>query len=259
MSEFSRGRYQYPEDFRSGPFLMTFYLSFDTSRPPFDDARVRRAFAMGTDREQLINYVYEGRIFPATGGFLPPGMLGHAENIALPYDPSQASRLLKEAGYPEGKGFPEVEFLGTVGPYSVKFEETIKSQWGRNLGIKCKWQKLPWGEYLERLEQQTPHLWGLIGEFAEYPDPEAFGSIISQRTGWANDEYEELVNLARDTQDHEQRLRLYQQAERIVVEQVPVLPFAYSRFNALIKPWVRRFPLSPTRGWFWKEVVIEDH
>jgi ABC-type transport system substrate-binding protein len=99
----------------------------------------------------------------------------------------------------------------------------------------------------------------VISEFAEYPDPEAFGSIVSQRTGWVDDEYQQLVNLARDAMDHDQRLSLYQQADRMVVEQVPVLPFAYARFIALIKPWVSRFPISPTRGWFWKEVVIEDH
>ena len=86
------------------------YLQFDVSRPPFDDVRVRRAFVLATDREALVKAARPD-CFPATGGFVPPGMPGHSPGIGLPYDPGQARRLLAEAGYPGGQGFPVVECL----------------------------------------------------------------------------------------------------------------------------------------------------
>ncbi len=81
-------------------------MSFDTTRPPFDDVRVRQAFAHALDRPALAQAVLHGLVSPATGGLVPPGLPGHAAGIGLVYDPERARRLLAEAGYLDGRGFP---------------------------------------------------------------------------------------------------------------------------------------------------------
>ncbi len=252
-----RIRSQYFEEYRTAPFLRTDYIGFNTIRPPFDDPRVRKAFVLATNREYLINTIYEGiGGIPATGGLLPPGMPGHAEGIALPYDPSQARRLLAEAGYPGSRGFPVVE---AYKPSNRKFRDLIQTHWQENLGVEIRWIAIPWEEFTELQDHHNLHLW-TMGEFAEYPDPDLLlGGSILGRTGWSYDEYDFLLNRAAEMMDYAQRLKLYLRAELILVEEVPVLPISYASFNLLVKPWVRRFPISPTKSWYWKEIILEPH
>jgi len=109
--EMDRGRQQYAGEYLSVPWLATIFVAFDVARPPFDDVRVRQAFVLATDREMLGDVIWRGYVFPATGGLIPPGMPGHSAGIGLPCDPQKARRLMAEAGYPGGRGFPMVEAL----------------------------------------------------------------------------------------------------------------------------------------------------
>jgi ABC-type oligopeptide transport system substrate-binding subunit/serine/threonine protein kinase len=252
-----RARSQYPEEFRTAPFLRTDHIGFNTKKPPFDDPRVRKALALAIDREHLINTIYGGIGFiPATGGLLPPGMPGYSEGIALPYDPAQARRLLAEAGHPDGRGFPVIEAYKSSDPI---LREKIQNQWKENLGIEIRWRAIPWKEFVELQNHQNLHIWTL-GNFADYPDPDAFlRSAILERTGWSHDEFNDLLDRAAEMMDYTERLEFYQRAERILIDEVPVLPISHARFDVLVKPWVRRFPLSPSRGWYWKEIILEPH
>jgi oligopeptide transport system substrate-binding protein len=101
-AELGDARQRHAGEYVLGPRLWTSYVGFDVSRPPFGDVRVRRAFALATDRGILANVVLRGHGAPATGGFIPPGMPGHSPEIGLPYNPDQARQLLGEAGYPGG-------------------------------------------------------------------------------------------------------------------------------------------------------------
>lgn len=133
--------------------------------------RVRRAFAMATDREALADVVIQGHVSPATGGFLPPGMPGHSPEIGLPYDPEQARRLLAEAGYPEGRGFPPISTraFGAVRSQA----EYLESQWRDVLGVETRWEILPWAAFLTTLEGNPPQIVNLMWA-ADYPDPDNF-------------------------------------------------------------------------------------
>ena len=93
--ERDRIQQRHANEYHAAPALSTFYLALDVSRPPFHDRRVRRAFVLATDREKLVNVV-GGNAPPATGGFVPPGMPGHAPGIALPFDPKEARQLLAQ-------------------------------------------------------------------------------------------------------------------------------------------------------------------
>jgi oligopeptide transport system substrate-binding protein len=258
-ADLKRVQYQYPEEFRSAPLLGTYYIGFNTNLPPFDDVRVRRAFAFATDREQLINRVFEGGLFPATGGLLPLGMPGYSEGTAIAYDPEQARSLLAEAGYPGGRNFPDTEFLCPA-PRSAEIQDVLQDHWLENLGVEIQWRSMAWDAFLNRDELHKPHFF-TVGTYVTHPDPDELLriSFVGMKTGWSNQEYETVIQQASETLDYDRRVKLYQRADRILVEEVPLLPVGYYRFNLLVKPWVRRFPLSTTRGWFWKEVVLEPH
>ena len=100
----------------------------------------------------------------------------------------------------------------------------------------------------------------MVGWWVDYPDPD---DVLRVQwwvaPGWQNEIYERLVEDARRVTDQEERMRMYGQADRILIEEAPILPLAYGRFHMLVKPWVRRYLTPPLRWWYWEDVIIEPH
>jgi oligopeptide transport system substrate-binding protein len=260
-AEMDRMRQRHAGEYLSVPELATFHLQYDMSRPPFDDPRVRRAFALATDRARLADVTLRGHAFPATGGLVPPGMAGYSPGIAQPYHPAGARSLLAEAGYPEGRGFPEVELL--VGQVREAIVEDLCAQWQFSLGVQVAGQAIAWASLLDRAHREPPHLLGLAWA-AHYPDPEFFvGEARRARThpahAWQHAAYDSLAEEAAQATDQAERLRLVQQMDHILVEEAWMLPLFYGRRHLLVKPWVVRLPTSPILGCYWKDVVLEPH
>jgi oligopeptide transport system substrate-binding protein len=259
--EMDSARHQHTGDYITGPSLVTMYVGFDVSRPPFDDARVRRAFVHAVDRETLASVLMRGYVFPATGGFVPPGMPGHLAGIGLQYDPGQAQHLLVEAGYPKGgdRDFPRLELLTFHGGESRA--EYLQAQWRENLGIEVTLQSMEFGMLLEKLDSESPPMF-LIGWGADYPDPDDFLRVCPARrwTGWQNEAYTGLVEKAKRVTNQGERMHLYQKADQILVEAAAIMPLTYGRQHWLVKPWVKQF-LTPAMytSCFWKDVIIEAH
>lgn len=257
-TEWDVARRRYAGDFISSPEAITNYVGFDVSRPPFDDPRVRRAFALATDKTTLANVVLGGFMFPALGGFIPPGVPGHSPDIGEDFNPPLARQLLADAGYPGGKGFPAVEALARerIRPQT----ESLQAQWLENLSVDIAWQTMPWRDYLERLDEKPAHLFQ-FGWMADYPDPDSFlrTGNIQQRTRWKNDRYDELVDRARRVLEQYERLRAYEDADRILIEETVIIPLTYSWSHVLVKPWIRKFPALDFNLWLWKDIVVEDH
>jgi ABC-type oligopeptide transport system substrate-binding subunit/tetratricopeptide (TPR) repeat protein len=255
-AEWDRARLQHPGEYLSGPVLSARVVGFDANRPPFDDRRVRRAFVLATDRETLAHVVLKGYAFPATGGTVLPGVPGHSPGIGLPYAPAEARRLLAEAGYPGGRGFPSVEALAfVVDPIS----EYLRDQWARKLGVEIAWTRTTAGEMGDRmiLGRGRPPLW-CSGIFYD-PVPEQILRVLSKVLGWQDAAFAGLLEAARATGDQDRRIEIYQQADRTLIEEAAVLPLTYDRFHVLIKPWVAHYPTSPLIRRFWKDVVLEPH
>jgi oligopeptide transport system substrate-binding protein len=250
--------HQHAEDYVTGPTLTTMYLGFDVSCPPFNDARVRRALAYAVDQETLVDVLVRGYISPATGGFVPPGMPGHSPRISLPYDPDQARHLLAEAGYPGGRGFPGPD-LFTFHGYEPRIEY-LQAQWRENLGIEVVCQSMKLTTLIEQLYEQPPQMFHMAWQ-ADYPDPDNFLRACAawRWTGWHNQAYAELVESARRVMDQGERMRLYQQAERILINEAPIVPLTYGRQHWLVKPWVKKFLTPAMQTYFWKDVIIESH
>ena len=245
-------------EYRKVPRLITMYLQLDVNRPPFDDVRVRRAFVLATDREALVRSVRPD-CFPATGGFVPLGMPGHSQGIGLPYDPEQARQLMVEAGYPAGKGFPDIECLTL--PDRVDIGENLRDQWQQNLGVQIKWDKMESSALLARLGEHTPHLF-ILGWRADYPDPDNFLRVRIgdfQRQRWLHEDYNSLVKQAQRSLEQAERIKLYEEAERILMAEAPIMPIFYRSTRLLVKPWITSFPTTGLREWFFKDVIIKPH
>jgi adenylate cyclase len=251
-----RLRQQHASEYLSVPFLATTYLVFDSTRPPFDDLRLRRAFVMAMDRERHADVNLKGFSFPATGGFLPPGMPGYSAEIGLPFDPQRARSLLKETGYGSVESFPNVEFL--AGPDQQTITAYLAAQWQEHLGLNIEGQILGWEPFLDRLDHNPPHIFLNIW-VNDYPDPDNFlrASETLRWSRWQDPAYQELVESARRINDQTKRLEMYRQADRILTEAAVIVPFNYWRSHMLIKPWVKKYPTSPIKWWYFKDVVMQ--
>jgi oligopeptide transport system substrate-binding protein len=185
-------------------------------------------------------------------------MPGHSTGIGLPYDPDQARRLLAEAGYPGGRGFPVMNCLSKA-KHEIECEY-LSQQWRENLGIEMGWQTMEWVNILDRLDRSPPPIFH-SGWSCDYPDPDNILRMGCQVdwTGWRNKTYFDLVHRAGRITNQAERMDLYRRAEQILIEEASIIPLLYNRSHRLIKPWVTKFPTSVLNWYFWKDVVIEPH
>ncbi len=235
---------------RPGSYLGTYYYRVNVTKGPLRDVRVRRALSLALDRRQIIQTVLRAGQQPAYS-FVPPvinqylGALGHPyqvarcqrENIEL------ARRLLRQAGYPGGRGFPRIEILYNTSEAHQAVAELIQSQWKRHLGIDVGLRNMEWGAYLSAQREGDYHV-ARAGWIGDYPYPDTFlrmfhSESANNQTGWKNPEYDRLVDLASQEADLGRRLELYHRAERILMDQLPIIPIYYYSSLAMVRPWVR--------------------
>jgi oligopeptide transport system substrate-binding protein len=176
----------------------------------------------------------------------------------LPYDAGQARQLLAEAGYPGGRGFPDVHLIARE--LAASRCEYLQAQWRENLGIEITWETMELPLLLARIERDPPPM-SIVGWMADYPDPDSFlrTSPVRRHTRWRNETYDRLLEEARRLTDQSARMKLYRQADRILVEEAPIMPLIHLRWHMLVKPWVRRFPVSPIGYFAYKDAIIEPH
>jgi ABC-type oligopeptide transport system substrate-binding subunit/DNA-binding SARP family transcriptional activator len=254
-------RQRYANEYHTLPRLITDFIEFDTTRPPFTDSRVRRAFAQAIDRQTLASVILHNRDSPANGGFVPPGMPGHTTGIALPFDPRQARQLLAEAGFPNGRDFPEIFLVSPNRADRQAINLFLQDTLERTLNVKINVQTRPIYEFSKWEANQKPHLYCYAWS-ADFPDPANFLQVsdyILFFAHWYDEQYEALIEQAHHCLDQEQRLQIYAQAQRILVDAVPVLPLCYLRRHILRKPWVSGYPGVDTYTFDWKEVILDSH
>ena len=249
---------QFTNEYFSFPAASLSFIGFNTTRSPFQDERLRKAFAMAIDKEMLAGVIQRGSVFPAKGGFIPPGLPGHLPRIGLPYDPERAKELLAQMGYPLGRGFPEVEALTPL-HLSDPINEYLTGQWGEILGVTVTWQTVSPGLHLI-LDSKPADIF-LSYWHADYPDPDDFlgASQILRWTGWRDETYLRLLEETKSIVDQSQRIEVFNQADRLLMDTAAIVPISYNRQHFLLKPWVKRYPTSALFSWFWKDVVIEPH
>lgn len=254
--EMDYARRRHAGEYFSIPFMGTRYLVFNTTRAPFGDPRVRRAFAMATDRRAIANVITRGYTSPATGGLVPLTMPGHSPGIGLPYDPDLARLLLAEAGYPGGTGLPVIAGL-TYGHLET-LRDHLSEKWREILGVDTTWE-----EQTGPLPESAQTDVFLESWTADYPDPHNFLrdclQYLSTLTGWRNDTYESLIERARWTPNQASRIQFYRHADQILVEEAPIVPLYYMRLYYFVKPWLRNAYLRGVDYLYYADVIIEPH
>ncbi|HLO99009.1 MAG TPA: peptide ABC transporter substrate-binding protein [Fimbriimonas sp.] len=212
--------------------------------PALKDRRVRQAIAMALDRDKIVNDVLGG-INRRADAILPPSVKHFREKTAVfAFDLPKAKALLAEAGFPEGKGFPEMEFCYRDGRPDVEIvAQALQQQLKQNLNINLKPRKMEWGSYLQfHNSKKIPifHMrWG-----ADYLDPENFLSTLlasygnENKVNYKNAEYDALCAQADGILDENKRAELYAKAEDIVLQDAPFVPIYYQKDAELISPKV---------------------
>lgn len=211
----------------------------------FKDIRVRQAIAMAIDRERIAKDILGGINEPAYT-FVPPGVLGHREKgNYIPFDPVKAKQLLAEAGYPEGKGLPAVEFRFRDGQRDVSLvAEEIVSQLKNNLGLNLNPRVTEWKAYLERYNKGQNPIYHMRWA-ADYLDPQNFLSHMlatgapENHHGYSNPRFDQLCAEADAMLDNDKRLPLYAEAEDIALQDATWIPIYFQRDAELINPRVK--------------------
>ena len=227
------------------------YLGLNqTLYPPFGDRRVREAVALALDRDAVVAGLYHGAAV-RIDGTIPPGLDGAlAGNVPrLPYDPVRARRLLAEAGYGQGHPLPSLELTGTE---STRDEMTVYAgQLSDVLGSPVSIRIMEHGAAVTAANEGRLAFF-VSGWTADYPDPLGimlpawYGSSPFNRSRWQNSTFDRLIDEAKATPDADQRHRLCQQAEQVLMADRAMVPLPVPMIVALARPGVTGVRVLPT-------------
>ena len=227
-----------------GVALSTAILRLNCQRPPFTDARVRRALALSIDRTQLAQRIIHSNT-PATS-FTPPACAGYTADPGVGTDIVEARRLLAAAGFPEGRGFPKTEVIfysyhGTEQPVAEALQQMWRSQLGIDVALVQQEMKTAISARRSRSYEILAGFWN-----GDYLDPATFLDVFltnggNNQTGWSSPAYDRLIAESTRTVDQTARYTLLRHAEAILLAEAPVIPLYHVP--------MRRFHAASVRGW----------
>jgi oligopeptide transport system substrate-binding protein len=235
-------REQHPELLRFDPYLGTYFYRCNTQKKPLDDARVRRALSMVINREELTEFVLKGGQLPATH-FTPPNTGGYTCKARFEEDIDAAKSLLAEAGYPNGEGFPTLQLLYNTSEAHRTIAEAIQQMWKKHLNVEIQLVNQEWKVYLDSMKRLDFDV-ARSAWIGDYNDPNTFLDMWvtdggNNRTGWSNAEYDRLIARSAQTADRAERYAAFQEAEAILLEDMPIMPIYFYVRSLLIRPSVR--------------------
>ena len=249
-----------PDSIRVDPYSGLYFYRFNVQRKPFDDVRVRRALALSIDRESLIKNVTLAGELPAYH-LIPPNLSGYTSKHRFTADLAEAKRLLAEAGYPDGKGFPKVELLyNTLEKHRV-IGEALQQMWRQNLGIDLTLYNQEWKVYMDSQHSKNFQI-QRAGWIADYVDPHVFLDLWQTNggnndTNWGDPEYDRLFRASLAAKTTEERYAIYQQMEKIFLDAMPVIPIYFYTKARLVSPKVKNYFTTPTDNFLWKFADLE--
>jgi ABC-type oligopeptide transport system substrate-binding subunit len=248
------------KDYRQGPQLKIEAMAFNTSLPVFQDVRVRRAFSLAIDRAIIADQA-PGRA-PAIS--LVPPMPGYQVVTGAGYDPEKARRLLAEAGYPNGAGFPQIEYLYNTNDSNKQTAEICQQMWLRELNIRVALVNVEMRVYVGKIRADRVDFNGLARwpQTANYADPLAFlglaySTSADNGTGWRDAKFDALVDTARRELNDARRAEILQEAELYLIDQQPVIPLYADPSAFMCKPYVMNLVPNLLDQHDWRGVYIE--
>ncbi len=244
------------EDYLTYPLAATFNLSFNLTKEPFTDKKVREAFSHAFDRETYCATIRNGDCTP-TLSWIPEGVPGSIETDKYGFDPEAARQALAESSYGGPEELPEIHYYyNSDDPANTARAEWIAGQYRDILGVNLILEPTE-GTTLVDLRKNTetyPQV-TIGGWIQDYPDPQNWLSVFwtcdatfAQRFGYCNEQFDELVQQGDTTIDNEERIPFYEQAAQILVDDVPG-PFLYNSAQiVVVKDYVTGYTPTPSEA-----------
>jgi len=236
------------------PALSTHALFMNNKEAPFDNQKVRQAFGMSIDRVAYVEGVLQGAGAPATS-WIPPGMPGYNADIGKQYEfnPAKAKQLLAEAGYPEGRGLPKVTFIAIANDTNRIAGQFVEDQLKKNLGVEVSTEYVDGrafgSRFTGRQYQSTIINWNADWPYPDNWLPSQFGSTsLNNTTGYNNAKFDDLMSRARKEVDDKDRLAIYNEAHKLVVDEAALVPLYNRETYVLVKPKVAGLTITALDG-----------
>jgi oligopeptide transport system substrate-binding protein len=251
------------------PFLGTFYVSFQVSKPPFDNPKVRQAFSLAIDRKSITEKLLRGGQIPALA-FVPPGIAdalpgedfrGKAGDLLQDNAIDIARKLLTEVGFPDGQGFPPVTFLYNTSESNKVVAEALQEMWKKNLGVQVTVSNQEWKVYWDSLDrhnfQMARESWS-----GDYADPLTFLDLFvsggsNNAPDYRNPTYDKLIIEAQNGIDPTQRMRALHAAEKILMDQAVIAPVFFQTNPVMMRTQVKGVLRSILGVPYLKEAYLE--
>lgn len=257
--------------FQIRPLVGTYYYIFNVTKAPTDNVKVRKALTMAIDRKAITEKITKAGEIPATG-FVPPALVDAKEEefrkVAGDYgiDPNtaqveEAKKLLAEAGYPDGKGFPSIEVIYNTNEKHKAVAEAIQAMWKENLGIEVKLANQEWAVF-----QDTRHNGNFTvaraGWLGDYADPMTMLDLWTSYSGnndtqWKSEEYDALIEKSKEITG-EGRFKLLYDAEKMMMDEMIVMPIYYYTQPVMVKEKVKNWQMTKLGHWFFGHAAIEE-
>lgn len=232
------------------PMLGVYYVGLNMEKEPFkDNKKLRQAFNYAVDRKGICEILREGAALPAKG-FSPPSLPGFDPTIeGYTYNPEKAKQLLAEAGYPGGKGLPEITYWHNAPSETHSAIAQYIQANLRDIGVTVNINTMDWAAYIQFCQEGKPQMFRM-GWLADYPDPDDFLWVnfhsvnIGPRgnySRYSNPRVDALLSLAQEIADWKQRVKLYSEAERILIDDAPVLFVYWYVATGMLQPYAKGF------------------
>lgn len=248
------------------PGLNVGYVSFNVEKKPLDNQKVRQALSMAVNKDAIIEAVYQGAGQKAKN-LIPPTMWSYNDDIVdYEYNPEKAKALLKEAGLEDGFTI-DLWAMPVQRPYNPnarRMAEMIQADWAK-IGVKTKIVSYEWGEYLKRAKDGE-HQAVMMGWTGDNGDPDNFFATLfscaakeqgSNYSKWCYQPFEDLIQPARISSDHEKRAELYKQAQVVMHDQAPALIIAHSTVYEPVSKKVENYVVDPLGKHHFSDVTIK--
>ena len=255
------------------PYVGTYFVCFNTEKEPFNDPKVRKAFSLAIDRNFIVNQVTGQGQEPATA-YVPSGVYDakgaegddfrtvggdyysindedYEKNI------EEAKKLMEEAGYKDGEGFPQIDYLYNTDENHKAIAEALQNMWQENLGVQVSLQNQDWNVFLKERKEGNYNI-ARHGWIADYNDPMSFIDMWLTGGGnndaqYKNEEFDKFVKAAKATSDPDERMENMHKAEDILIgEDNVVAPLYFYNNSYMVKPNITGLYYTPLGYFFYK-------
>ena len=238
-------------EYRTGSRLSLDYIGFNTNSPPFDDPLVREAFAAAINKEQIARVIFQDAI-PVANSIIIPGMAAYDPAARGPsFDVERAQQLLRDSSYGGPEELPEIRIAESgTGATSGPGTAAIVEMWRDNLGVDVQIEQAEAATFFLDVAQGRYQMF-LLGWIMDYPAEDDILNIHfdsespNNDTFYNNPQVDSLLREALTEQDAQRRIELYQEAERIILDEVPWFPLFFGQFHQLVKPYVKDYLIPP--------------